>query len=138
MSDDFNVLSQKDRQDMSYAACIGGSVLIGAAVGSMLALPGMLAGAAEGLAVGLLTCRRLSPAIERKLFSRTERFSERELTTVLKAVRDQTGASSKSDAMYLLRHVRIVALAEGETLLKEENACMPTRLAASKLLAQRA
>lgn len=136
--EDFDLFSPKDRQDLSYGACVGGSVLVGAAVGRLGMLPGLLAGAAAGLALGLLTCRRLSPAIERKIFSTHERLSEFELASVLKVLRDQTGVPTKSDAMYLFSQVRAAAAAGADNLHGTATACVPPRLAATQLLARRA
>ena len=135
--DDFNLFTQKDRQDISYGACIGGSVLIGAAVGRVAMLPGLLAGAATGLAIGLLACKRLSPAIERKIFANNERLTDGELASVLKVLRDQTGVQTKSEAMYLFSQARAAASANGKNLAVRPMACVPPRMAASQLLSQR-
>lgn len=86
-------------------------------------LPGLLAGAATGLVVGLLTCKRLSPAIERKIFSSTERLTDGELLSVLRVIRDQTGVQTKSEAMYLLIQARVAAAASSESIRR-----MPKRL----------
>jgi len=137
VSDDFNLFSPKDRQDLSYGACIGGTTLTGAAVGRFGMLPGLLAGAAVGLALGLLTCKRLSPAIEKKIFSTNERLTEAELASALRVMRDQTGVRDKSDAMFLFSQLR-VAVANGTDLRKGQNACVAPRIAASQLLSSRA
>ena len=136
--DDFNLFSTKDRQDISYAACLGSTTLIGASVGRLGMLPGLLAGAATGLAIGLLTCKRLSPVIEKKIFSNSEPLSEGELLSVLRLIREQTGVNTKSDAMYLLTQVRSVAGAGGESLSANPSACLPPRVAATQLLSKRA
>lgn len=135
--DDFNVVSAKDRQDLSYLACVGGMALVGAAVGRFGALPGLFAGAATGLAIGLLTCKRLSPAIEKKIFSSKERLSDAELLSALRVVRDQTGVQTKSEAMYLLSQARTAAAAGGSSLQDSQNACVPPRIAAVQLLSHR-
>jgi hypothetical protein len=135
--EDFNLFSQKDRQDISYAACLGGTTLVGAAVGRFGMLPGLLAGAATGLVIGLLTCKSLSPAIEKKIFSSTERLSEGELLSVLRVIRDQTGVQTKSEAMYLLGQARAAAAASGESIRSNQNACVPPRVAAVQLLSRR-
>jgi hypothetical protein len=67
--DDFNIISEQDTRDLSYGSCVAGSALTGLAVGRILGLQGLLAGAAAGLALGLLTCRHLQEPIKRKLFS---------------------------------------------------------------------
>jgi hypothetical protein len=100
-------------------------------------LPGLLAGAATGLAIGLLTCKRLSPAIERKLFSEHERLSEHEILQVLRVVRDETGVQTKSDAMYLLSHVRREIALKGQSISKESRSCLPARIAAHQILSRR-
>jgi hypothetical protein len=134
--DDFNVISEQDRHAVSYGACVGGTTLVGMAVGRFVGLQGVLAGAAVGLAYGLLTCKKLAPAIERKIFSSQERLSDVELASVLRVVRDQTGVQSKADAMYLLSQVRALAQSRPEAVQKPGNACVPPRTAAAQLLAQ--
>jgi hypothetical protein len=136
--DDFNFFTNQDRQDISYAACLGGTVLVGGAVGRFGGLYGLLGGAAVGLAIGLVTCHRLSPAIEQKLFSRTAALTEQELLQTLRVLREQTGAQSKSDAMYLLSYARHAMVAQGPSINKQANACMPARAAANQLLSHRA
>ncbi|EIC28955.1 MULTISPECIES: hypothetical protein [Methylomicrobium] len=135
--EDFNILTDKDKQDMSYKACVGGAILMGAAVGRLGMLPGLLAGAATGLAFGLLTCKRLSPAIERKLFSQNERLNDQELLQTLRILRDETGVTSKSDAMRLLGYVRFEANQKGQSLKNGRNACMPMKVAANQILSVR-
>ncbi len=134
--DDFLLFSAKDRQDISYVACVGGTTLTGLAVGRFGMLPGLLAGGVAGLAMGLLSCRLLAPAIEKKLFDPAERLSEQELSSVLKVIRDQTGVRDKSDAMYLLALVR-----HGNAGEKGGRSAAPAvspRAAAAALLSRRA
>lgn len=135
--DDFNLFSHQDRQDVSYGACVGGAVVLGAAVGRFVLLPGLLAGAAAGLAFGLLSCKRLAPAIEKKIFSGSEPLSEGELASVLKVLRDQTGVQSKSDVMFLFGQARAAGIARGEALRGGSVACVLPRVAAAQLLAQK-
>lgn len=136
--DNFNLFTPQDRQDVSYAACIGGSTAIGLAVGRFGLLPGILAGAAAGFAIGLLTCRKVSPAIERKLFSKSEKLTDQELLEVLKIVREETGIQSKSDAMYLLSHARHEMVTKGGKLKISGHACVPIRTAANQIISHRA
>lgn len=136
--DDFNLFTEQDRQDISYGACVGGATLVGAAVGRFGMLPGLLAGAGVGLAIGLLTCRKLSPSIERKLFSKNQGLTDQELLQVLKIVRDETGAQSKSDAMYLLGYARVAMAKNGESIWGDTKSCQPIRVVANRLLSLRA
>jgi hypothetical protein len=135
--DDFNLFSAQDRQDVSYRACIGGSVVLGAAVGSFATGFGALAGAATGLAIGLLTCKRLAPAIEHKLFNGLP-LSEAELSQVLRTLRDEAVVRTKSDAMYLLTQVRHIAACNPASLRGNPPVSMPMRAAAAQLLSRRA
>lgn len=134
--DDFSFFSSKDRQDISYAACVGGSFVVGLAVGRIGMLPGLLAGAAVGVAVGLLTCRKLSPMLERKIFSSDARLTDEEVLAALRIIRDEMGVTSKSDAMYLLAHARAAGRSAGGRL-HPRMSCMPPRFAASQLLTHR-
>jgi hypothetical protein len=136
--EDFNLFSTKDRQDISYLTCVGGTTLITASIGRIGMLPGLLAGAATGLMIGLIMCKRLSPAIERKIFSSSERLTDSELISVLRLIRDQTGVQTKSEAMYLLSQARLAAVANGGSIRESSSACLSPRVAAVQLLAQRA
>lgn len=135
--DDFNLLTTKDRQDMSYALCLGGATIGAVAIGRFVGLPGVIAGAATGLAIGLLTCKRLTPVIEKKLFSTTDSLTDHELLTVLRLLREETGVRSKSDAMYLLSQVKVAVLIRGEAIHNNQAACMLPRVAAAELLSRR-
>ena len=104
--DDFNIISEQDKKDLSYGACVAGSALTGMAVGRFIGLQGLLAGAAAGLAFGLLACRHLQEPIKKKLFSDTGRLTDQELAQAPRAVRLETGVQSKADAMYLLAAAR--------------------------------
>lgn len=135
--DDFTILTDKDKLDMSYGACVGGFIVTGAAFGRLALLPGLLTGAAVGLTVGLIACRRLSPAIERKLFSHNDQLSDQELLQALRLIRDETGVNTKSDAMFLLSQVRMESSQKGQSLFNNKTACMPMRIAANHLLSAR-
>ena len=135
---DVEFLSEQDRLDMSYAGCIGGSVVLGAAVGRLGMLPGLLAGAATGLAIGLLSCKRLAPAIERKLLSDTERLSDQELVQALRVVRDLTGFQNNSDTMYLLASARTQMQANGSELMQRRKTSQLAGVAAQHLMDARA
>lgn len=135
--EDFNFFTQKDRQDISYGACVGATTLVGAGVGRFLGLYGLLAGAAAGIAYGLVACRALSPAIEDKLFSANARFTEPELLQVLRALNQHAGVATKSDGMYLLTAVQHSASAQGLNRATPPRTCMPMRVAAAQMLASK-
>lgn len=104
--DDFNIITDEDKTDLSYGACVLGTTLTGLAVGRFAGVQGLLAGGGVGLAIGLLTCKTLSGPIKKKLFSQTGRLSDHELAQALQAVRQQTSVTRKSDAMLLLSLAR--------------------------------
>jgi hypothetical protein len=135
---ELDFLSDSDRLHMAYAACVGGSVLIGGAVGRLGSLPGLLAGAATGLAIGLLSCKRLAPAIERKLLSGTERLNDQELVQALRVVRELTGYENKSDAMYLLARARGAMQYLGSELMTQRKTCQIAMVSARQLIEARA
>jgi len=135
-NEDFNLFNESDRRDVSYKLCVGGSVGLGIMVGSWAPVVGSLVGAASGLAVGMMTCKKLSPAIEKKLFT-YESFTEKELTQVIKVVKEQTGVKNKSDAMYLLSHARVAAITKGDGLNKTGSTLIAPRAAATSLLEKR-
>lgn len=135
--DNFEVLTTEDRQQVAYAMCIGGSVLLGAAVGRLGALPGLAAGAAVGLLIGLATCRKLAPAIQRKLLSHSDALSESEVLAVLRVLRDDAGVATKHDAMYLLGRARVAAAGPAAQCRSQMTAA-PLRVSAGEVLAQRA
>ena len=115
MDDDFNLFTDDDRATTAYRMCVAGTTITGAAVGRWGGLYGVLAGGAAGLAYGLMTCKKLSPYIERKLFSRNAKLSDAELSKVLKEVRNQTGVRSKSSALALLADARREMFRRGPT-----------------------
>jgi len=135
--DDFNVFTVEDRQSVSYGLCIAGTAVVGAAVGRIAGLSGVLVGAAGGLLWGLLVCKQVSPVIERKLLSANEELTEGELLSLIGVIRQETGVKTKSEAMYLLGQVRAVAANSGEKGLASENALIPPRAAAAQLLRER-
>lgn len=132
--DDFNILTDKGRLDLTDKACVGRAILMGPAVGRLGLLSGVLAGAATGLAFGLLTCKRLSPAIEHKLVSQNERLNDQELLQALRIIRDETGVTSKSDAMRLLSYIRFEANQKRQALKHGNNACLAMKVAANQIL----
>jgi hypothetical protein len=107
MSDlNFNIFTEKDKENISYGACLGGSALTGMAVGRFVGVQGIIVGGIAGLAIGLMTCQRLTPAIKQKLFSVHTRLSDRELLQALQAVREQKPGIGKSEAMDLFAAAR--------------------------------
>lgn len=118
--------------------CVGGMTVVGAAVGRFGGLYGLLAGAVVGVAYGLVTCRKLSPVIERKLFSRTERLDDDEILAILRVLAQDGGVRSKADGMYVLSQVRHAATSHGLDRSRLPNACMPLRAATSQIVATRA
>ncbi|MEI8266729.1 MAG: hypothetical protein WCI59_13395 [Betaproteobacteria bacterium] len=113
--DNFEIFNEKDRKDISYGACVAGSALTGVAVGRILGLQGIAAGGAAGLVIGMVTCKKVAPIIERKLMNE-EPMSEGEVASVLKLIRDETGARTKAAAMGLLAQARAAVRAAGGSL----------------------
>lgn len=138
---DFTILTEKDKKDISYSACIGGSMLVGVAIGRFAGIHGVLAGALAGLALGVANCKYLKGAevIKYKLFSSNEKLSDQELKWVLQAIKFETEVKSKSDAMYLLSLLRNNKIANGmqHPIDGSENSYTPLKAAAKVLLNQR-
>lgn len=135
--DNFMLFTQQDRQDLSYGVCMGTMALSGVAVGRFAGLWGVLGGAVAGVLAGLVACRRLSPAIEQKLFTADARFSEAELLEVLLALHLQGGAATKREGMYVLTAVRHGARSQGLRRSALPPVCPPMRVAVSQILAAR-
>jgi hypothetical protein len=108
----FDIFTEKDRKDISYGACVAGAAITGVSVGRILGLQGIAAGGAAGLVVGLVTCKKVAPIIERKLMN-NEPMSEGEVGGLLKMIRDETGAKTKAAAMSVLSHMRAAVQAAG-------------------------
>jgi hypothetical protein len=131
--DDSEIL-EKLKSDGSYMGCVLLFTAIPAAVGAWTRqAPVVIALGAIGLKVGLAKCEFLAPMIKKKIWS-NESFTESEFLVTLQAMQTITGIQNKSDAMYLLSQAR-QSLADGD--LNEQKTCMPPRVAASMLLAQR-
>ena len=104
--DNFNIITEEDKLNMSYGACVGGHALIGMAVGRFVGIEGLLAGGIVGTAVGLLTCKRLQEPIKKKLFSSHAHLRDREIAAALQEIHQQRPELSKQDAIDLLASVR--------------------------------
>src|ERR1017187_10157919 len=102
MSDlNFNIFTDEDKTHVSYAACLGGSALTGMAEGRFVGVEGDLVGGVVGLAIGLMTCKRLSPVIKQKLFNPEITLTERVLLESLQALREVKPGIGKSEALNL-------------------------------------
>ena len=132
--DNFNIFTEKDKSDISYGACVAGSALVGAGVGRFLGLQGLLAGAGAGLIIGLISCRKLKEPIKKKIFSKNSRLTEHELSIALSVIRDETGVSSKSDAMFLLGVARQEFASKPGAYNGNKNSPQSMRQAAKHLL----
>lgn len=107
MSDhDFNLITEQDKQDVAYGACVGGMAITVIGVGRFLGVQGVVAGAVVGAAWGLLTCKRLAPAIKQKLFTQASRLDDGEVVQALQALRETKPGLSKPEALRLLAGVR--------------------------------
>ena len=137
MSDSFNILTDADKRDISYGACVAGSALIGAGVGRFLGLQGLLAGAGAGLVIGLMACPKLQEPIKRKIFSQNARLTDQELTQAMAVVRSETPVTSKSDAMYLLGVARQQYASNPGAFDGRRTSVPPLRSAAQQLLANK-
>ena len=76
------------------------------ALGRFLGVPGVLGVGVAGLAYGLMTCKRLAPAIKNKLFSANVRLSDQELLQALQAMREQKPGIGKGQALDMFAAVR--------------------------------
>ena len=106
MDDNFYVLTEQDKKDTAYTACIAGTTVTGLAVGGFLGGVGAPVGAVSGFAWGLLSCRRLSPFIKRKFFSKIQPFQESEVVSMLQEIKSLHPWSSKKDALKMLAAIK--------------------------------
>lgn len=106
--DDFNVITEDDKDQAAYLACVGGMTLVGMAVGRFGGLPGLLLGGGVGLAIGIKACRSqvLHEPIRQKIFSAQSRLMNHEILAALRAIRQERPGISKRDAMTVLAQVR--------------------------------
>lgn len=103
--DDFNVLSDQDKQDFAYKACLASTTVIGMAVGAAAGGVGAPVGAAGGAAWGLIMCPYISPALKRK-FSSAQALSEQDIVEGLRAMRFADPTVSKKNAIRRLAAAR--------------------------------
>lgn len=59
MPEDFSLITEADKDKLSYGACVGGMALGGMAVGRWVGLQELLAGGIDGAAYGLMSCKTL-------------------------------------------------------------------------------
>jgi len=114
MSDDFNILTEKDKKDVSYGLCVLGQTAIGATLGSMAGGQTLL-GATGGAVWGLFTCRHLAEPIKRKLFSQHARLTEHEFKQALLATKRQYPNITKDQALKILSRARVEAAKKSST-----------------------
>lgn len=106
MSDDYMAITEADKEKLSYAACVGGMALTGAAVGRFLGLQGLFVGGVTGAAYGLISCKTLQEPIKKKLFSQTSRLTDYEIVSALRALRFRSPLLKKDEALELLAAAR--------------------------------
>ena len=102
---DLEFFGEKDKQDMAYLYCVGGMTLTGVSLGA-LAGGHALTGGAGGLIWGLLTCKKIAPAVSKKLFSSREKLRDHEIAALLKEIHNLRPYISKKDAIKVLAYVR--------------------------------
>ncbi len=106
-----------DRSDPAYKACVTVSTAAGAIVGGATtaplgALPGVLGGAAWGLAAGYVLCPFIVPAVRRKLEDGSA-FTDAEVRAAAEGLGRYAALSQASDAVSLLGILRVYATREG-------------------------
>lgn len=106
MSDNFEFLTEEDKNSLAYNACIGGTTLTGLALGRFAGLQGIIIGGVAGLAWGLLTCKYVKEPIKHKLFSTNAILQDQELGNLLNIIRSKHPSITKKDALELLAQVR--------------------------------
>lgn len=106
--DDFNAITEDDKDQAAYLACVGGMTLVGMGVGRFGGLPGLLLGGGVGLVVGMKACRSslLKEPIRQKIFSAKAKLEDHEILAALRAIRQERPGISKREAMTLLAQVR--------------------------------
>jgi hypothetical protein len=104
--ENFMFITEQDKSDAAYAACVGGMALSGAAFGRLVGLKGLVVGGVGGAVYGLLSCRTLAEPIKAKLFSSTAKLTDGEIAAALRAIRLQHPSVSKSDALRQLAAIR--------------------------------
>ena len=106
MSDDFTLITEADKDTLSYGACVGGMAVTGAVVGRWIGLQGLLVGGIAGTAYGLMSCKVLQEPIKQKLFSQTSRLTDHEIVSAIRALRFNAPPLKKNQAMEALAAVR--------------------------------
>lgn len=106
--DDFNVITEDDKDQAAYVACVGGMTVVGIAVGRFGGLPGVLLGGGVGLLVGIKACKSslLKEPIRQKIFSVKAKLEDHEILAALRAIRQERPGLAKREAMTLLAQVR--------------------------------
>jgi gas vesicle protein len=80
--------------------------LTGLALGRFAGLQGLLVGGIAGAAYGVLTCKKLSPIIKKKLFSANEKLNDQEIVATLKIIKENNPKVSKKQALDILANVK--------------------------------
>jgi hypothetical protein len=114
--DDF--LTEEDKKDGAYKACVFGTTLVGLWVGSQLRHPlAMVVGGGAGLAYGLLACQKIAPAIKQKLI-KDLKLEDNEVTTMLDEIRRSRPYFSRKETIRTLAHIRVEVVRNPEKYKK--------------------
>ena len=96
--DEFELFTEDEKNSMSYYACVGSSALMGMAVGRIVGLGGLGAGALVGLVIGLAACPHLKEPIKRKLFSSSP-MTEGEVLNTVQTLHNYYGMNNMKGAI---------------------------------------
>jgi hypothetical protein len=105
MPDDVELFSDKEKDEYAYRYCVGGMVATGATLGS-IAGGQTIEGAAGGLIWGLLTCKKVSIIVRKKLFSSNQKLSDHEIATLLGVIKSKKPYLEKGNALKMLASIR--------------------------------
>ena len=64
--DDFTMITDEDKANLSYSACVAATTLTGMAIGRFAGLQGLLIVGGAGVVAGLLTCRHMEEPLKHK------------------------------------------------------------------------
>jgi hypothetical protein len=106
--DDFNFLSDTDKDHIAYGMCVLGTAAVGATLGS-IAGGQTLIGFAGGAVVGLFMCHAVEQPLRRALFSSNETMTDSDFVKLVAQTKRQYPSKSKREILDLIAACRVDA-----------------------------
>ena len=108
--DNFSSFSFDEKGSIEYSICVGGTTLIGAALGGLTgSVLGVIVVGGAGYLYGKKACAFIAPELRKRIWGTTVKLSELEISLALKAIRMGNPKITKKEAINILAESRMGA-----------------------------